>query len=90
MEYEWDDVKATSNVRKHGVDFADAVGVFEDPRALSMPDAAQDEERFVTLGTDWLGRVLVVAYTFRRHRTRIISARRATASERRTYESGGR
>lgn len=86
MEFEWDETKAVSNLRKHSVDFADAVGVFDDPLALSMPDDALDEQRFVGIGADVLGRVLVVVYTIRGDRVRIISARRATASERKRYE----
>jgi uncharacterized DUF497 family protein len=61
--YEWDPAKTDVNRAKHGVDFADAVGVFEDERALTMEDTSTDEERFKTLGTDFLGRVLVVTYT---------------------------
>ena len=86
VDFEWDEDKAASNLRKHGVDFADATGVFDDPLALSMSDDDPNEERFVGLGTDALGRVLVVVYTFRGDKVRIISARRATPSERGTYE----
>lgn len=86
VDFEWDADKAASNLRKHGVDFADAAAVFDDPFALSMPDDDPDEERLVGLGTDALGRVLVVVYTFRGEKLRIISARRATPSERETYE----
>ena len=81
MNYEWDEEKATGNVRKHKVDFADAVGVFDDPHALAMRDSAPDEERYVAVGADLLGRILVVVYTHRGERIRIISARRATPSE---------
>jgi len=88
MQYEWDPDKATANLRKHKVDFADAVGVFDDPGALSMADPALHEERFVALGMDLLGRVLVVVYTHRGERIRIISARGATPSERRVYGQG--
>jgi uncharacterized DUF497 family protein len=88
MEYEWDEEKAISNVRKHKVDFADAVGVFDDPHALSMRDSTPDEERFVAVGADVLGRILVVVYTHRGERIRIVSARRATPSERKSYEQG--
>jgi uncharacterized DUF497 family protein len=88
MAFEWDAAKAASNLRKHGVDFADAVGVFHDPFALSRPDDASDEERFVGIGTDFLGRILVVVYTFRGSDVRIISARTAARPERLTYEAG--
>lgn len=87
-EFAWDPRKAASNRRKHGVDFADAVGVFEDPRALRLPDDRQGEDRVVAIGRDFLGRLLVVIYAWRGERIRLISARRATARERRHY--GGR
>jgi len=83
---EWDPAKAARNLRKHGVDFADAADVFFDPLALSMPDEDPDEARFVAIGADGLGRLLVVIYTWRDDAVRLISARRATASERRQYE----
>ena len=63
MSSEWDIQKAETNRRKHGVDFADAVSVLEDPSALTLEDEREDEERFVTMGMDSLGRVLVVVYT---------------------------
>jgi uncharacterized DUF497 family protein len=85
--YEWDAQKARANLRKHGVDFAGAVAVFEDEQALTMRDelTAVDEQRYLTLGRDVRGRVLVVAYTWRGSRIRLFSARRATAGERRRY-----
>jgi len=83
----WDPEKAAANLRKHGVDFADAATALEDPRALSMPDDDPDEERFVALAMDALGRVLVMSYTWRDESVRLISARRATRSERRQYEA---
>lgn len=88
MDYEWDDEKAIANLQKHKVDFADAVGVFDDPYALSMADETPHEQRFVALGVDVLGRTLVVIYIHRSTRIRIISARRATPAERRNYEQG--
>ena len=86
MAYEWDNRKAEANHRKHGVDFADAVAVFSDEFAISIPGEEGEEERFVTLGTDALGRILVVVYSWRGERIRIISARRATRAERKPYE----
>lgn len=86
VSFQWDPRKAASNLEKHGVDFADAVAVFEDPRALTMPDHHLDEERFVTLALDSLGRVLVVSWTPRDDDIRMISARKATRRERRQYE----
>jgi uncharacterized DUF497 family protein len=87
MSYQWDSQKAAANWEKHGVDFADAVGVFEDEWALTIKEEyIEDEQRFVTMGMDFLGRVLVVAYTYRGDTIRLISARAATKRERRTYE----
>ena len=85
MEFEWDPLKAEANRKKHGVRFADAVVVFEDPMALTIPDEHPEEERFITMGTDAVGRVLVVVYTWREDRLRIISARKASRSERAQY-----
>jgi len=86
-QFEWDPRKAGVNRRMHGVDFADAAAVLEDEKALTVPDAitAVDETRVLTLGRDALGRVLVVVYARRGDRIRLISARRATPSERRQY-----
>lgn len=86
MEFEWDPNKALSNFRKHGVRFAEAVTVFEDEAALTMSDDEPDEERFVALGTGSMGRLLVVVYTARGNRNRIVSARKATRRERAQYE----
>ena len=85
--YEWDPAKATANLKKHGVDFADAALSLEDPNALVAPDPdTQDEECFLCLGADPEGRVLVTAYVYRGENARIISSRRASPSERRRYE----
>jgi len=87
VDYEWDPDKAKQNLRKHGVTFADAVAVLEDDRAMTIRDyVGEAEERWVTLGMDGLGRVLVVVYTWRGERLRMITARRATPAERRQYE----
>ena len=86
VDYEWDPIKARANLRKHGIDFADAATVFSDDYALTVPDDNLDEERFVTLGMDALGRVLVVIYTWRANQIRIISARKAEGHERKQYE----
>jgi uncharacterized DUF497 family protein len=86
MDYEWDPNKAKLNFRKHGVWFADAVTVFSDDLAMTVKDDNPDEERFVTMGMDALGRVLVVVYTWRGNRIRTIMARKATKSEREQYE----
>lgn len=86
MFYEWDPAKAAANRRKHGIDFADAVGVFDDEYALRREDPdAVDEQRFVALGWDTLGRIVVVVYTYRGEDIRLISARKATKKEREHY-----
>jgi uncharacterized DUF497 family protein len=84
---EWDAEKAARNLEKHRVDFADAATVLNDEFAVTIRDDSEAEERFVTLGADALGRVLVVAYAWPGDEPRIISARKATRSERREYES---
>ena len=87
MEIEWDAKKAASNLRKHGIDFADAALVFEDDLALTKQDLhSHHEERFVTLGCDPQGRLVIVVYTLRGERLRLIMAREATSKERRQYE----
>ena len=88
VTYEWDDQKRRSNLRKHHVDFADAVLALEDNNAVTIRDDDSDEEdRFVTLGLDGLGRLLVVIYTWRGDDIRLISARKATRRERAVYEA---
>jgi uncharacterized protein len=84
--FEWDEIKARANLRKHRVDFADAATVFEDARAVTIVQENSDEERYATIGVDALGRPLVVIYTVRGERIRIISARRATRRERAEYD----
>jgi len=87
VAYEWDPAKARRNLLKHGVDFADAVGVFEDACALTIEDPfSQHEQRWISIGMDWLGRVVVVVYTWRGEAVRLISARPATPRERQQYE----
>jgi hypothetical protein len=87
VEVEWDQRKADSNLNKHGVDFADAATILFDDLAITvLDDSLDEEERYVTLGMDALGRYLVVVYTWREEVVRLISARVATESERRRYE----
>jgi len=83
---QWDPGKAAANLRKHGVDFADAETALRDEMALTMPEDDPEGERFVTLGMDALGRLLVVVYEWRDDDVRLISARAAGRSERRQYE----
>jgi uncharacterized DUF497 family protein len=87
VSYEWDPAKARANFAKHRVRFADAVTVLEDDLALTMRDPSSDEEeRWITLGRDDLGRLIVVVYTWRKDNVRLISARPATAREKSQYE----
>lgn len=87
MTVEWDPNKARLNARKHGVSLADAMIALEDDRALTERDeSGNDEERWVTMGLDGFGRLLVVVYTWRGESVRLISARNATKRERSIYE----
>jgi len=87
VSYEWDAAKARANYAKHGVYFADATEVLEDELALTIRDPyCEEEERWVTMGRDALGRILVVVYVWRGDSIRLISARRASASEKKGYE----
>jgi len=89
MFFQWDPKKAETNAKKHGVEFADAVGVFEDPWAITSEDPdAEREPRFLVLGMDILGRVLVVVFVLRGEEIRLISARKATKKEREEYATG--
>jgi uncharacterized DUF497 family protein len=88
MEYEWDPAKAAANLKKHGVRFADAALSLEDPLGLTMPDPdASGEARFVCLGADPSGRLLVTIFTPRGRVTRLISSRKASRAQRRIYEA---
>lgn len=82
----WDAAKATANRRKHRVDFADAVTVLFDELATTVRDDSINEDRYVTIGSDALGRVLVVVYACAEDAIRLISARKATRKERLQYE----
>jgi uncharacterized protein len=88
MSFEFDPAKARTNLRKHGVSFSHAEQALRDPMAYTIddPDSAS-ERRFVTLGMDALGRVLVVVHTQRGERTRLISARKASRGEADRYHA---
>jgi len=90
LTFEWDPAKAASNRRKHGVTFREATTVFRDRLAVTIPTPGQSatEARWVELGLSQFGRLLVVAFTERRSKIRIISARLATRKERKEYEEG--
>jgi uncharacterized protein len=86
VDIEFDPVKAASNVRKHGVSFTHAEQALRDPMALTIEDPdAEGEKRFVTLGMDDIGRILVVIHTPRGERIRLISARKASKGEMESY-----
>lgn len=90
MEFQWDLDKASSNTKKHGVTFEEAVTVFGDPLAVTIsdPDYSVGEFRFISTGQSRLQRLLVVSHTEREGKVRLISARLATRQEIRSYESG--
>jgi uncharacterized protein len=90
MIVEWDESKDAANRRKHGISFAEAVTVFDDPLATTVddPDHSKQERRYLTTGLSAGGRVLIVAHTYKRSLIRIISARKTTRLERRIYEEG--
>lgn len=89
MDIEFDPDKAAENLRKHGVSFAHAEQALRDPAGVTVEDPdAEAEPRFVMLGMDALGRMLVVVYTPRGRRTRIISARKASKAETLAYAKG--
>ena len=92
-QFEWDTTKARQNVRLHRVTFERAATVFLDRNGLSLFDDehSQDEERWITLGLDRTGTLLIVCHTYRNEtetsaRIRIISARKATKNEAKQYE----
>jgi len=86
MEVEWDPDKARANRVKHGVDFASAETALCDPLALTVTQDRFGEDRDFTIGMDLDGHLLIVVHAVRGDRIRIISARLATAYERRRYE----
>ena len=90
MDVEWDDAKAESNERKHGVSFSEAMTVLGDTLSLTGydPDHSGEEDRYITMGLSATGRLLVVSHTNRGDKVRIISAREANRRERRDYEDG--
>ncbi len=87
MAVQFDSAKAAANLKAHGVSFADAEAVLFDPLAVTIEDRdSKGEPRFVTIGLGAGGELLVVVYTERGTQHRLISARRATRKERKTYE----
>lgn len=90
MDFEWDELKSETNEQKHGITFQEAMTVFGDALSLTGfdPDHSDVEDRFITMGTSVLGRLLVVVHADRENTIRIISARPATRRERKDYEDG--
>jgi uncharacterized protein len=90
MTFQWNPDKASSNIKKHGVSFEEAVTVFGDPLAVTIsdPDHSVGEFRFLTTGQSTLQRLLVVSHTEREGEVSLISARLATRQEKQNYESG--
>jgi uncharacterized DUF497 family protein len=88
MDVVWDPAKAKANERRHGVRFSDVEPALRDPRALTIEDSSSQEQRFVTMGSDGLARILVVVYAYRGDTVRLISARRASPGEVQSYEKG--
>ena len=88
MTVVWDPRKARANLLKHGVRFTDAEAVLFDPQAITIEEqTVRGERRFVSIGLDPVGRVLVVVHSYRGDDVRLISARRATRKERHQYEA---
>jgi uncharacterized DUF497 family protein len=90
MKFQWNPAKASSNIKKHGISFEEAVTVFSDPFAITIsdPDHSIEECRLFTTGQSKLQRLLVVSHTERQNEVRLISARLVTRNERKIYESG--
>lgn len=89
MESGFDPKKDAANLRKHGVSLAEGDGVLNDPLALTIEDlASTDEQRFVSIGMNVLGKLRVVVYAMRGEDIRIISVRKPEPKEVRDYEKG--
>lgn len=88
VEFEWDEYKAQSNVEKHGVTFEEAAEVFFDPFYQGGDASVNNEEREFIIGYSLSQHLLLVVYTERGERTRLISARPTTRTERKLYEEG--
>lgn len=88
LNFEWDEEKAAANLKKHRLSFDEAKTVFGDPFAITINDSLHSvgERRFIDIGRSETGKILVVSYTQRGRRIRLINCRAATKAERRTYE----
>jgi uncharacterized protein len=92
LEFEWDPSKAEENLKKHGVGFDEALTVFANPsaRIFEDPDDSTDEARGIIIGYSQRQRLLLVSFTERTPKVRIISARKATKRERQDYEQSAK
>lgn len=90
LEFEWHKEKAQINLGKHKVSFEECLTIFHDLLVTTMsdPDHSDDEQRYIAIGQSVRKRILLVSYTERQNKTRIISCRRATPRERKAYEQG--
>jgi uncharacterized DUF497 family protein len=90
MEFTWDQNKAERNLIKHSISFDEAKTVFEDLLYVDFydPDHSEDEDRYLIVGESSQGRLLIVAYTERGNKIRLISARETTKAERNLYAKG--
>ena len=88
LDFEWDPAKAESNLKEHGVSFDEATTIFRDTLSITIsdPDHSDSEDRFIDIGMSHRMQLLVVSYTERQDKIRIISARQPTRAERRSYE----
>ena len=90
IDFEWDEAKASSNLKKHGISFTEAQSVFYDEYAVQFFDeeSSESEDRFLMLGLSNESRILIVSHCERGegNSIRIISARKATNNERKNYE----
>ena len=89
IDFEWHPPKAAANLKKHKVSFQEAMTIFGDERVLSIPDCehSKDEQRYLAIGRSERERLLVMCFTERGERLRIVSARCAERWERRVYET---
>jgi len=87
--FEWDSNKAKANLVKHRVGFDEGATIFNDPLLLTIADPvhSETEQRYLSLGLSFKGRLLVVVHIERNHKTRLISCRKATLRERKAYEN---
>ena len=87
LTFEWNENRAISNEKKHGVSFAEATTIFGDPDAITIPDPkhSEDEQRKITIGESYKGRMLIAVHTERGDNIRIISTRPASKKERKQY-----